>query len=101
MATILKLQPAKSAGRYKKISIGTIAGPSSYTSGGFAYDTGLKSVDVSVVSANAGYVAYYNATTGKIVVYWVGSGTPPTALAEVSGTTNLSSVTFTVIAIGS
>lgn len=100
MATILKLLPAKSAGRGKKISIGTSAGPSSYATGGFTYSTGLTTVDVSVVSANGGYVAYYNATTGKIVVYWTGA-TTSAVLAEVTATTNLSGVTFTVIAIGS
>ncbi|MEM4976558.1 MAG: hypothetical protein QXT64_04455 [Desulfurococcaceae archaeon] len=101
MPVLLELAAVpRGAGRYYKVSFGSVAGPTSYAAGGFAYDTGLKTVEAAVVVASGGYKAEYVA--GKIKVYrydYPADAAGPAV--EVSAGTDLSGVTFTVIAFGS
>lgn len=79
---------------------GTIAGPASYVTAGFAADIasdfGLSSepdcvvVSVKQVNATRTYEAIWDATNKKIVAYDAGTTT------DVTATTDLSGVTFQV-----
>lgn len=81
--------------RGTKLYIGSIAGPASYATGGFTADAiadfgiSLAAIQSAVVTSDAGYTATFNADYNKILAY-VSGGT------EVTATTNLSSVEFTI-----
>ena len=72
---------------------GSIAGPASYATGGFAADIetdlGVSESDVDYVAIHAtgGYLGEFDSTNDKIIAY-VSGGT------EVTATTDLSSETF-------
>ena len=78
-----------------RISLGEIAGPASYATGGLTADAptdfgiAVGSISGAQVTSDAGYTASFNADYNKIVVY-ASAGT------EVTATTDLSSVTFTI-----
>jgi len=91
-------------GKYK-IYAGNTAGPSSYPSGGFDVQiTGLSKVHAAVVIAGGGYLAEVASISGNTIKVKVnyfdydaaGDGTA----IEVPSGTDLSGVTFYVIAIG-
>lgn len=78
-----------------RVSLGEIAGPASYATGGLTADAptdfgiAVGSISGAQVTSDAGYTASFNADFNKIVVY-ASAGT------EVTATTDLSSVTFTI-----
>ena len=83
------------------ITRGSIAGPGSYATGGFAADveTDLGILETSIIgdviiSSDAGYPAKFAPGTNKILAY-ASAGT------EVAATTDLSGVTFYLTVIHS
>lgn len=98
---LYKLERTLSAGRGKKIHVGSTTGPSQYATGGFSYSTGLNNIDAVIVAATGGYEAVYNTSTSKIMAYYGDySSASDGPLTEVAASTDLSSVTFYVIAVG-
>ncbi len=79
----------------QRLSFGELAGPASYATGGFAADIPTDfEVDIALINnaqatSDAGYTASFNADFDKIIVY-------ASAGVEVTATTDLSAVTFTV-----
>ena len=74
---------------------GSLAGPASYATGGFAADiaTDLGIAEASIVgdvgvSSDGGYIAKWDSSTDKVYVYAVG------AVTELAAAVNLSAVTF-------
>lgn len=93
-ATIVANKRTKMLAVY--VVIADITGDTSYPTGGYAITPavfGLTTFDFVLVPSANGYGATYNATTGKIVVY-------ASANTEVTAATNLSAITFRVMAMG-
>lgn len=78
-----------------KVMLGEIAGPASYPTNGFTadvptdFEVALAKIKGAVVQSDAGYPASFNADYNKIKVY-ASAGT------EVTNTTDLSGLTFTI-----
>ena len=77
------------------VTMGTLAGPASYASGGFVADieTDLGITEANIVgpvtvSNDSGYIAIWSAVNNKVYVFAVG------AITEIAATTDLSGVTF-------
>ena len=74
---------------------GEIAGPASYATNGFTADVAtdlevtVAKIKHAIVTSDAGYTASFNGTYDKIVAYASGG-------TEVTATTDLSGVTFTL-----
>lgn len=88
------------------VASGTVAGPASYATGGFAIDpeTDLSFSDciaVFVESSSDTYYAKWVSGTGKVKVLLAKDATASNIGAEVTATTDLSAVTFTILAFGS
>ena len=72
---------------------GSIAGPVSYATGGFAADivtdlgVALTDMDFVQVTATGGYIADFDAINGKIIAY-------DSAATETTATTDLSTISF-------
>lgn len=82
-------------------AVGTIAGPASYAAGGFAADieTDLEmdgAPDAVFVQASNGLPCSYDSNNAKIQVY---GAVASNAATEIADTTNLSGVTFTMLAL--
>ena len=96
---ITSLLDGDKLGAYKSgfsITAGSIAGPASYATGGFAADIetdlGISEssfVGLPIITSNAGYTGVFDATNNKIKSYTSGG-------TETTATTDLSSVTFYV-----
>jgi len=88
------------------IAITTSSGPSSYSSGGFSVTVSeLRKVEqVIAVYADAGYLCTGSPGTGNAVTvkayYFDYDASADGAAIEVADGTDLSGVTFTVVAIG-
>lgn len=85
-----------------KLTQCTVTGPASYVAGGFAVtaaDFGLGQILEVLPFQASGYVAEYIAGTGKILVRWTGA-TTASILAEITNATDISAVSFKVLAIG-
>ena len=78
-----------------RISLGEIAGPGAYPTGGFTADAAtdfevpLAQISGAIVTSDTGHTASFNADYNKIVVF---DGT-----TQVANNTDLSAVTFTVV----
>lgn len=87
----------------RKIYVGSTTGPASYTTGGFTVTIDdLNNIEGAVVTTSGGYVASIAGISGNtitIAVYQEAGAAG--ALAEVTAGTDLSGVTFYIIAIGS
>jgi len=90
----------------KKITLETVSGPSSYTTGGFPVTfRDLTNVQhILSARANTGVIAegYIPAASGNLAsvrVYWQ-TGASGTPMTEVASGANLSSITFTVVGLG-
>jgi len=84
---------------------GTFSGPTSYPSGGFTYTVpDLALVEDAAVIAGGGYLAEVTGITGRTVTVVVRYFDYPAAAAgvaiEVPAGTDLSGVTFRIIAVG-
>lgn len=93
-ATIVANKRTKMLAVYAVIA--DVTGDASYPTGGYAITPaifGLTTFDFVLVPSAKGYGANYNDATGKIVVY-ASAGT------EVTAATNLSAVTFRIMAMG-
>lgn len=89
--------------RYQKATL-----DNSYPTGGYAYTAtnagmtkllGLLFFNGAASDATHGYVAIYNPTTGKIMLYWTAAAAKG-ALAEVDNATDVSAVVLNFIAVG-
>ncbi len=83
----------------------TVTGPSSYSTGGFTVTINeLERVEEAIVVASAGYMAEVASISGNTVTIKVYDfDYPSTAVGpatEVADRTDLSSVSFKIIAIG-
>jgi len=94
---------AKGRGRPKGY-IGTVTGPTSYSTGGFTVTiTDLMKIDGAVVIAGGGYKAEVKWTANKLTIvvrYFDYPAAAAGAAIEVPAGTDLSGVTFIIIAIG-
>jgi len=77
------------------VTMGSIAGPASYASGGFVADieTDLGITEANIVGPvtvanDSGYIAIWSAVNNKVYVFAVG------AVTQLAATTDLSGVTF-------
>ena len=81
-------------------SVGTIAGPASYATGGLAADvaTDFSITAANIVSVNVtndkGYGCSWDSSTAKILAFYDSSATTGSP-QEVAATTDISTVTFT------
>ena len=106
MAIVGRLMKALGKGGYK-VAVTTTSGPSSYSSGGFNVTISqLSSVSYALAQAqNAGYLAVVASVSGNTVkvkvMYFDYDASADGAAIEVASGTDLSSVTFTVVAFGS
>ena len=84
-------------GAKPRIYIGTVAGPASYSTGGFTVTISeLTKVSNAIAVAGGGYVAEVVSISGNAITVKVYSG----AGTEVGDGTDLSGVTFTILAVG-
>jgi len=88
-----------------KVVVASTTGPASYTSGGFTYTVDeLKEVYGAIVQASGGYkaeVASISGNTITIMVYQYDYAAAAAGPAiEVTAGTDLSGVTFTILALG-
>ena len=95
----------KAAGRgTRKLYSEAVAGPASYATGGFTVSTGLATVENAVVSANGGYLAEVASISGGDITvrvrYFDYAATSAGVAVEVPAETDLSGVTFRIIAVG-
>lgn len=95
---------ALGAGTYK-LFFGTATGPSSYTTGGFTVTVSdLTEVHDAIVVAGGGYLAEVASISGNSVTIKVYEFNYPATAAgtatEVSAGTDLSGVTFRIVALG-
>jgi len=84
--------------------IGTVTGPTSYATGGFSVTIAdLESIDGAVVIAGGGYKAEVTWTANKLTIvvrYFDYPAAAAGVAIEVPAGTDLSGVTFIIIAIG-
>lgn len=77
---------------------GTITMDSSYPTGGEAVSaTSFKGSSIQHLAlqpSTTGIVGTYNASTGKVMAFWVDTSTDGAALAEVPGPTDLATTVF-------
>jgi len=93
---VLGTTKALGKGTYK-IYIGSVAGPSSYSTGGFTVTVSeLASISNAIVVAGGGYIAEVASISGNTITVKAYSG----AGTEVTDGTDLSTVTFIVLAVG-
>lgn len=95
-----------------KVFQASVVGPTSYSAGGFTVSTGLSSISIATVTPRDGTVGAGADTVRAVRYSWSGGtitiqvfqastvGTGPNAWAEVPNATNLSGVTFDIIAFG-
>ena len=78
-------------------SVGTCVGPASYSTGGFDLTTSsfITGTIYNVVAQADGYTCSWDQTNAKVKVYW--SKGSAGAHPEITATTNLSGVTFTLL----
>jgi hypothetical protein len=86
------------------INLVTVTGPASYAAGGFALTpaaAGLTSITAVVpVGSPDGYVADYDASTGKVLAYGDAATAGLGPLGETDATDDLSGTTFTFLVFG-
>ena len=93
---VLGTDRALGLGKYK-IYIGSTSGPSSYSTDGFTVTVSeLRSVSNAMVVAGGGYTAEVASISGNTITVKAYSG----AGSEVTAGTDLSTVTFIVLAVG-
>ena len=87
-----------------KIRIVPVTFDSSYAGSGgealAASDLGFTKVLWAGAAPTGGYSFVYDIANAKIIAYWVDTTTDGAPLAEVAGTTNLSSITANLLVIG-
>ncbi len=95
-------------GKYYIIETKKVAGPSSYATGGFTITMDeireIEDAVVSMVDGNNMYKVSYSYSGNKITVqvYQLGydSGTSSLTISEVADGTDLSGISFAIIAVG-
>lgn len=101
--TLDKKVPQKAQGEGFGVLTGTIAFDSSYPTGGEAL-TGLskyfKDLYCVITDCYGGISTGYDRTNNKLLAYWVDTTVDGAAQAEVTDTTNLSSITVSFVAFG-
>jgi hypothetical protein len=104
-ATVTTVFAGSLLGAAQRISVETVTGDSSYATGGYAITPnqfGFVRISAVVpVGANTGYVPSWDATNSKLKVFYAdNNAASDSALIEVAAATDLSAVSFTVIAFG-
>lgn len=87
----------------RKEVVATVAFDSSYPTGGESLtpaSLGFQAFDFVTFDHNSGYSFSYDHTNSKVLAYWVDTTTDGAALAEVTDTTSLATVTARMRAIG-
>ena len=92
-------------GSRRKLVITSVAGPASYSTGGFTVSIDeLKEVEEAIVVAGGGYLAEVASKSGNSITVKVYHFNYPATAAgpavEVDAGTDLSGVTFIIIAVG-
>ena len=106
MSAVIQGYPGPATFPGKKIVVASSAGPSSYATGGFdVVIDELTSVDFAIVVCNGGYIAEVASITGNtvkvLVRYFDYDAAAGGTAIEVASGTDLSGVTFTILAVGS
>jgi hypothetical protein len=104
-ATVTSVFSGSLFGAKQRISVTTITGDSSYATGGYAItanQVGFSRITaVIAVGANTGYVPVWDATNSKLKVFYGDNNNASDGpLIEVPAATDLSAVSFTVLAFG-
>lgn len=104
-ATVTTVFSGSLLGAKQRISVTTITGDASYATGGYAItanQVGFSRITaVLVVGANTGYVPVWDSTNSKLKVFYAdNNAVVDSALIEVPAATDLSAVSFTVLAFG-
>ena len=80
--------PYSVGGKSKQV-VGKMALTGTYATNGYTLSTkdfGMVNFQSVAVSADSGYVAYYNSVTGKVILYRTGAITPGTITSTFTGT---------------
>ena len=104
-ATVTSVFSGSLLGAKQRISVTTITGDSSYATNGYAItanQVGFSRITaVLAVGANTGYVPVWDATNSKLKVFYGDNNNASDGpLIEVPAATDLSAVSFTVLAFG-
>jgi len=104
-ATVTSVFSGSILGAKQRVSVTTITGDSSYATGGYAItanQVGFSRITaVLAVGANTGYVPTWDATNSKLKVFYGDNNNASDGpLIEVPAATDLSAVSFTVLAFG-
>lgn len=104
-ATVTSVFSGSILGAKQRISVTTITGDSSYATGGYAITANQVNFSritaVLAVGANTGYVPVWDAANSKLKVFYGDNNNASDGpLIEVPAATDLSAVSFTVLAFG-
>ena len=104
LSQLVRGLPAQSIGAVK-MSVGTLTGDSSYTTGGYAFDVrgvGLNQLLFLILSSGQGVLAKWDGsvTAPKILFYEDKAAAAATPLGESGAADNLSTITVEFMAIG-
>jgi hypothetical protein len=104
-ATVTTVFSGSVFGAKQRITVTTVLGDASYATGGYAItanQVGFSRITaVLAVGANTGYVPSWDATNSKLKVFYAdNNAASDSALIEVPAATDLSAVSFTVLAFG-
>ena len=99
------LPPARGQGPGYRLAVVGVSGPSSYSAGGFTVSIPeLRRVVAAIVQASGGYKAEVASVSGNTVTvkvyYYDYDASADGPAVEVPDGTDLSGVTFTIVAIG-
>lgn len=104
-ATVTTVFAGSLLGAAQRISVETVTGDASYATGGYAITPNqfgfVRTSAVVPVGSNTGYVPSWDQTNSKLKVFFGDNNNASDGpLIEVASATDLSAVSFTVIAFG-
>jgi hypothetical protein len=104
-ATVTTVFAGNLLGAKQRLSVETVTGDASYATGGYAVvpnQFGFTRISAVIpVGTNTGYVPVWDATNSKLKVFYGDNNNAADGpLIEVPATTDLSAVSFTVLAFG-
>lgn len=103
-ATVTSVFSGSVLGAKQRVSVTTVTGDASYATGGYAISgnqVGFNRITAVVPVANTGYIPVWDATNSKLKVFYSDNNNASDGpLIEVPAATDLSAVSFTVLAFG-
>jgi hypothetical protein len=103
-ATVTPIFSGSLLGAKQRISVTTVTGDSSYETGGEALTAnqlGLSRITALVPVPNTGYIPVWDAANSKLKIFYGDNNNASDGpLIEIPNATDVSAVTFTVLAFG-